>query len=103
MIVYSGSLDDVPGLVRFLREQLPNLRALKKLVISREKTLVLDVNGDAIEFPGLTYGSASLDEVLREMGVVFNPQVLHNPDATPDGIKEYRLSARWTWGHDRVM
>jgi hypothetical protein len=64
---------------------------------------VRDVNGDGLEFPGLTYGSANLEELLRELGVIFNPQSLHNPNATPDGVKEFRLSARWTWGHERVM
>jgi hypothetical protein len=38
-----------------------------------------------------------------ELGVVFTPRNLHNPNATPSGRKEYTLSARWTWGHDRVM
>jgi len=49
------------------------------------------------------YGNATLDELLRELGVVFNPQTLHNPKATPSGIKEFDISAKWTWGHDRVM
>ncbi|PYS13503.1 MAG: hypothetical protein DMG15_10970 [Acidobacteria bacterium] len=61
------------------------------------------MNRDCIEFPALTYGCVALDELLRELGVVFNPQTLHNPNATPRGVKEFDLSARWTWGHDRVM
>jgi hypothetical protein len=40
---------------------------------------------------------------LRELGVVFNGKTLHNPDATPGGVKEFTLSARWTWGHDRIL
>jgi len=72
-------------------------------VIARARTVVSDVNGDGIEFPGLTYGSDMLERLLGELGVVFTPATLHNPDATPHGIKEFRLSARWTWGHDRVM
>jgi hypothetical protein len=103
MIVYTGPLDDPDELIQFLRREIPNVRALRKLVISREKTAVIDVNGDSIEFPGLTYSNPILESLLRELGVVFNPQILHNADATPSGVKEYRLSARWTWGHDRVM
>ncbi len=103
MIVYAGPLDNAGELIQFLRREIPNLRALRKLVISREKTAVVDVNGDSIEFPGLTYGHPTLEALLRELGVVFSPQTLHNVDATPSGVKEYRLSARWTWGHDRVM
>ena len=103
MVLYSGPIDDAHELIQFLRQEERNLRALRKLVISREKTVVLDVNGDGIEFPGLTYGSPTLEELLRELGVIFTPQKLHDPNATPSGVKEFRLSARWTWGHDRVM
>ena len=103
MVVYTGSLDDSHALIQFFRREAANLRILRKLIVFRDKTVVLDVNKDGIEFPGLTYGSATLEELLRELGVIFTPQLLHDPDATPGGIKEFRLSARWTWGHDRVM
>lgn len=103
MIVYSGSVDDAHELIQFFRREVDKLRALRKLVVSKEKTVVWDVNRDGMEFPGLTYGCASLDELLRELGVVFNPETLHNPKATPSGIKEFDLSARWTWGHDRIL
>ncbi|MBI1787560.1 MAG: hypothetical protein HYR60_08425 [Acidobacteria bacterium] len=103
MIVYTGSIDDPRELIQFFRRQASQLRALRKVRISREKTVVLDVNRDGIEFPGLAYGSPTLETLLRELGVVFTPQTLHDPGATPDGIKEYHLSARWTWGHERVM
>src|SRR6266436_7963513 len=103
MIVYNGSLEDTRELIQFFRFESPKLRALRKLIISREKTIVKDVNGDGIEFPGLTYGSTTLEELLHEVGVIFTPETLHNPDSTPGGIKEFRLSARHPWGHDRVM
>jgi hypothetical protein len=103
MIVYPGPVDDAHELIQFFRKEVDKLRALRKLIINREKTVVWDVNKDGIEFPGLTYGCKSLDELLRELGVIFKPETLHNPNATPSGVKEFDLSARWTWGHDRVM
>ena len=103
MIVYSGSLEDAAALIQFFRREVDKLKALRKLVITGEKTVVSDINKDTMEFPGLTYGCASLDELMRELGVVFNPQTLHNPKATPSGIKEFDLSAKWTWGHDRIL
>ena len=103
MIVYTGSIEDPDELIQFLRREAANLRILRRLTVSRDKTVVRDVNGDGLEFPGLTYGSATLEELLRELGVIFTPKTLHNPNATPDGVKEFRLSARWTWGHERVM
>ena len=103
MIVYTGSLEDSRELIQFVRRETDKLRSLRKLVISPDKTVVRDVNGEGIEFPGLTYGSAVLEALLEELGVVFTPQTLHNPTATPGGVKEFRLSARHPWGHDRVM
>ena len=103
MVVYTGSVEDSHELIQFYRKEAANLRTLRKLIVSREKTVVLDVNRDGIEFPGLTYGNPALDELLRELGVIFTPQTLHNPETTPGGVKEFRLSARWPWGHERVM
>ena len=103
MIVYSGSLENSHDLIQFFRSNAATLRNMRKLIITPEKTTVLDVNGDGIEFPGLTYGNSVLDDLLRELGVIFNPVSLHNPSATPSGKKEFDLSGRWTWGHDRVL
>ena len=103
MIVYTGSVEDAHGLIQFFRKEVGKLKALRKIVINNEKTVVSDVNKDTMEFPGLTYGNKTLDELLRELGVVFNPQTLHNPKATATGVKEFDISAKWTWGHDRVM
>jgi hypothetical protein len=103
MIVYTGSVEDSSELIQFFRREVGKLKALRKLVVDNEKTIIWDVNKDGMEFPGLTYGSASLEELLRELGIVFNKQTLHNPKATPSGIKEFDISAKWTWGHDRVM
>jgi len=102
-IVYSGSIEDSHELIQFFRREAAKLRNLRKLVIHPDKTVVLDVNGDGVEFPGLTYGSPTLEELLRELGVIFTQQTLHDPHSTPSGVKEFRLSARWTWGHDRVL
>jgi hypothetical protein len=103
MLVYTGSVEDAHDLIQFFRREVGKLKALRKIVINNEKTVVSDVNKDTMEFPGLTYGNKALDELLRELGVVFNPQTLHNPKATPTGVKEFDISAKWTWGHDRVM
>ena len=103
MVVYTGSVDDSHELIQFFRREAAKLRILRKLTISTEKTVVKDINGDGLEFPGLTYGCAALEELLRELGVIFTPKTLHDPNATPGGVKEFALSARWTWGHERVM
>ena len=103
MVVYPGAVEDSHELIQFFRREAAKLRNLRKLIVSPEKTVVKDVNGDGLEFPGLTYGSAALEELLRELGVIFTPKTLHDPKSTPGGVKEFTLSARWTWGHERVM
>jgi hypothetical protein len=103
MIVYNGPTENSSELIQFFRREVGKLKALRRIVINSEKTVVWDVNRDGMEFPGLTYGSQSLETLLRELGVVFNAQTLHNPKATPSGVKEFDISAKWTWGHDRVM
>src|SRR5262245_2820764 len=103
MIVYGGPIEDSSELIQFFRREVGKLKALRRIVVNSEKTIVWDVNKDGMEFPGLTYGSKSLETLLRELGVVFNAQTLHNPKATPSGVKEFDISAKWTWGHDRVM
>jgi hypothetical protein len=103
MIVYSGAVNDPHEVIQFLRKEADKLRALRKIVISPEKTVILDVNSDSLQFPGLTYGSPALEELLRELGVIFTPARLHDPKATSTGIKEFLITAKWTWGHDRVL
>jgi hypothetical protein len=103
MIVYTGPIEDSAQMIQFFRREVGAMKALRRVVIDSAKTVIWDVNKNGMEFPGLTYGCNSLEELLRELGVVFNKQTLHNPKATPSGVKEFDISAKWTWGHDRVM
>ena len=66
MVVYMGPIEDSHAVIQFFRREAANLRILRKLIVSREKTVVLDVNKDGIEFPGLTYGCATLEELLSD-------------------------------------
>jgi len=101
VIVYSGPLDDTHTLIQFLRREAPNLRILRRLIVSKDKTVVLDVNRDSIEFPGLTFGSPALPHLLDDLGVVYSRNSLDESKA-PDGIMEFGLGAVWCWGHDNV-
>jgi hypothetical protein len=70
--------------------------------LSRDKTFVLDVNGDAIEFPGLTFDSPGLERLLDDLGVVYSRESLKEASSSPGTVKEFSLGAVWTWGHDSV-
>jgi hypothetical protein len=101
MIVYSGSVDDTQALIQFFRREAPKLRILRRLLVSNEKTVVLDVNRDGIEFPGLTFESPALSRLLEDLGVVYSRDCLMDGKA-PNGVKEFSLGAVWCWGHDSV-
>jgi hypothetical protein len=101
MIVYSGPLDDTHNLIQFLRREVPNYKILRRLIVSKEKTVVLDVNRDGIEFPGLTFDSQSLPRLLQELGVVFSRDCIDGAKA-PAGVREFSLGNVWCWGHDNV-
>ena len=102
MIVYSGPLEDTHRLIQFFRRQAPNLRILRRLIVTRDKTVVLDVNRDGIEFPGLTFDSPALERLLQDLGVVYSRNSLNEANSTPGSMREFGLGAVWTWGHDSV-
>jgi len=102
MTVYSGSLEDSHSLIQFFRREAPKYYLLRRLIVTHEKTVVLDVNRNAIEFPGLTFGTPALERLLQELGVVYSRDALFEAGASPDSVKEFGLGAVWTWGHDSV-
>ena len=101
MVVYSGPLDDMHTLIQFFRREAPKLRVLRRLIVSKDKTVIHDVNRDSIEFPGLTFDSPALPRLLEDLGVVFRRDALHEAKG-PDGVLEYDLGNVWCWGHDNV-
>lgn len=102
MIVYRGPVEDTHSLIQFFRREAPKLRILRRLIVSREKTVVLDVNGDGIEFPSLTFDSPGLERLLDDLGVVYSRASLKEARSSPGTIMEFGLGAVWTWGHDSV-
>jgi hypothetical protein len=102
MIVYAGPPDDTHLLIQFFRREAPKLKILRRLIVSQEKTVVLDVNGEGIEFPGLTFDSPGLERLLQDLGVVYSREALSEATSSPGGVKEFGLGAVWTWGHDNV-
>jgi hypothetical protein len=102
MVVYSGPLDDTHQLIQFFRREAPNLYILRRLIVSQEKTVVLDVNRNEIVFPGLTFNSPGLARLLDDLGVVYSREALHEATSSPGAVKEFGLGNVWTWGHDSV-
>jgi hypothetical protein len=101
MIVYSGSIEDTHTLIQFFRREAPNYHLLRRLIVTKEKTVVLDVNRNGIEFPGLTFDSPGLKRLLDDLGVVYSWDYLKEENAHA-GVMEFSLGAVWCWGHDNV-
>ena len=102
-LVHRHDTNHPEGVIKFFKENLVQLRDLRRLIITPERTEILDINGDKMVFEGLTYGDTALEELLKVNYVFFDAATLHHPKATAGGIKEFPLSARYPWGHDRIL
>jgi len=102
-LVYQHDKNNRDGVIQFFKENMVKLRDLRRLIVTRKQTEILDINGDKIVFEGLTYGDPALEDLLKVNFVFFDTVSLHNPNATVSGVKEFSLSARYPWGHDRIL
>lgn len=89
-------------IARFIRRRQDDLSLLRRVIVEGERTRVLDVNRNELVFPGVSFGHPWLETILREAGASFDPATLGTPANSPDGIREFRVSAKYPWAHDRV-
>jgi hypothetical protein len=99
-VTFTGA--SATDVARFIRGKLDELSLLRRVIVEADRTRVLDVNRSELVFPGITYGHPLLETILREAGASFDPATLGKPAATPDGTREFRVSAKYPWAHDRV-
>ncbi len=97
---FSGS--SPAEIAQFIRQRQDALSLLRRVVVEGDRTRVLDVNRSELVFPGVSYGHPWLETILREAGASFDPATLGTPANTPDGAREFRVSAKYPWAHDRV-
>jgi hypothetical protein len=86
----------------FLRQQALELSLLRWVYVEQSCTRVADVNRDEMVFPGVTFGHPLLELILREAGASFDPAVLASRLPTDCGRREFYISAKYPWAHDRV-
>jgi hypothetical protein len=98
MVVYSGPVEDSHQLIQFFRVEARKLRILRKLIVSQDKTVVLDVNRDGIEFPGLTFDSPALVRLCQDLGVVFSQEALDEATSSPGCVLEFGTQRRLDLG-----
>jgi hypothetical protein len=94
-----GTPDEV---VAFLADQRQRLKSFRRVIVSSGQTCVVDVNRNEVVFPGVTFGHALLESVLRGAGASFDPANFHTPP-TGQQTREFGCTARYPWAHDRIL
>lgn len=97
---FSGGSE--PEIRHFLRAQATQLSLLRWVIVERDITRVLDVNRNELVFPGITFGHPLLGLVLKEAGASFDPAVLDWTLPADRKRREFYISAKYPWAHDRV-
>lgn len=97
---FTGSTPD--EVVVFLADQRQRMKPFRRVIVSAEQTRVADVNRNEVVFPGVTFGHALLEAVLRGAGASFDPANFHTPP-TGQQTREFGCTARYPWAHDRVL
>jgi hypothetical protein len=97
---FAGSTE--PEARLFLRQQALELSLLRWVYVEHACTRVVDVNRDELVFPGVTFGHPLLELVLREAGASFDPALLAGRLPADWERREFYISAKYPWAHDRV-
>jgi hypothetical protein len=84
-----------------LRAQRKGFNTANRVIISAQRLLILDLNGDAFTVEGLGYGAPHLVDIMNELGAAFSPQQLRAVPAGDPNQREYKLTRAWAWGAER--
>ncbi len=99
-IEFDGKTED--EVAKFIVEARLDFKAFRKVVLKPEGTTIVDLNRSEIRFPGIAYGHPLLETVLREAGASFDKQTVHDEPPNEEKRREFRCSARYAWGQDRI-
>ncbi len=94
--------DDENAARLFIRRTAAELSLLRWVYVGRTETRVVDVNRDELVFPSVSFGHSLLGTILRETGASFDPAVLSGPMPEACERREFYISAKYPWAHDRV-
>ena len=98
---YQGS--DASEALAFFMDHRQDMRALRRVIVGPEGTIIQDINGEAMQLDGMTLGKPELEALLIQAGASFIPATLHDPPGGNSGTKEFQITKQDPWGHDRVM
>lgn len=95
--------DQPEALFAALETTVRELGTLKRVAVDPQGTVITNLNGEACEIPGLTYGDPTLVAVLKRVGASFNPATVHNEPPNARRCKEFEITARYPWAKDRIL
>ncbi|MBM3824759.1 MAG: hypothetical protein FJ404_18055 [Verrucomicrobia bacterium] len=98
--VFQGASEE--ELLRFLRREAPRLSTLRRVLVQPAGSSLLDVNRLSLDFPGIGYGHPLLVPLLREVGASFDPESAMTPPPNDTQTRDFIISARYPWAHDRI-
>ena len=87
---------------RFVRDRKARFDWFRRVIVQPDSTRIVDINRNELVFPGISFGSAYLEMLLREAGAAYDPVTLHTPPTTPNGSRVHNCGACYPWGHDSV-
>jgi hypothetical protein len=90
-------------LAQFIHEQRARLKPFRRVLVNREGSRIIDLNRNELHFPGITWGHALLEPLLREAGAAFDPTTLNEPPPNPQASREFGCTARYPWAQDRIL
>jgi len=87
---------------KFIVEARLDFKAFRTVVLKPGEAVIVDLNRNEIHFPGISYGHPLLETVLRESGAAFDRKTIHEEPPNEAKRREFRCSARYAWGQDRI-
>lgn len=99
-IEFTGSTAE--EVAKFIVEARVDFKAFRTVVLDSDGLVIKDLNRNEIRFPGISYGHALLEIALREAGASFDKNTIHDEPPNEEKRREFRCSARYAWGHDRI-
>ena len=94
-----GQPDAICHILRQLRR---GINTPNRITVEAGRTTFYDINGDAFVIHGLSFGNEHLIEMLRILGMAFDPQHLRDLGDDFDGSCEFSVSRTWAWGAERT-
>lgn len=90
------------ALIGFLRKEVPRMSTLRRVIVTPVHCELQDVNRMGLQFPGIGFGHPLLHPLMCEVGASFDPESLKEPPPNPQKTRDFIISARYPWAHDRI-